>query len=402
MNLKRTAEASRSTSIECRRALRSTLGIALVLTLSACPGTDEPPRAEPCVWQLGTISSDRAEPGFEGGPVLRGIRFGIVAANREEKFACRLELVERSAPPAGRQLETAAHEMGAADRLVAVIGPYSSSAVDGASAAFAESGVPLFVPSAARADLNIADRTRFFRLIAHDDVEGEAAGRFLTEVAGARRVVLVSEQSDYAQAVAEALSRSLGSIVVDADELEDPAELEEVVGAAKKAAPDAIFFSGTGATLAQLISSAEGAGLDVLFTAPSTGKDPGLLGLSEARGALIFCSCADPAASSDSEMRGWATDFQREMGEAPGPFSLEAYEGVQMVAAALAGSGFTRDSPPAEIREGIAAWAHANAYPGLSKTYAFDSQGELEEAPVFVYQVSSSGWREVGKVDDLI
>ncbi len=397
---KRTAEASRNRNGR-RRELSAGLSLLFVVFgLGACRD-DAPERAERCIWQIGTISSDAAEPGFDGVPVLQGIRFGIAHANRDRKLPCRLELVERPADTPQKTREAAA-ELAENDRVVAVVGPYSSAAVERASPSFAEGDLPVLAPTATRADLEVLDRAHFFRLIATDVVEGDSAARFVTEVAGAQRVVSINEPSGYARTLSGALTDRLASIVVDAAELEEDPDFQDVVTKIAKAEPDAIFFSGTGAALAELVTEAEAGDLDLLFAAPSTAKDPGLLGVDAARGALIFCSCADPASSSDSEVRAWATDFQKDIGEAPGPFALEAFEAVQIVATAVADSGFTRDSPIAEIREGIATWAHGSAYLGLTKAYAFDSRGELMDAPVFVYQVSRTGWREVGRVADLV
>ncbi|HEX2241000.1 MAG TPA: branched-chain amino acid ABC transporter substrate-binding protein [Actinomycetota bacterium] len=382
-----------------RRGLAGSLSFVVGIFGAGACSDDPQPRAERCVWEIGTIASDAAEPGFSGIPVLQGLRFGITRANRE-RLPCRLELVEISAAR-GKELRDAAADLTARDRMVAVVGPYSSAALETAMPSFAAADIPVLAPTAARAALDLVDRSRFFRLIATDESEGEAAGRYLDEVAGAERVVLVRRDSGYTRALSDALSRTLGPVLVDADEAEQDEPFDEVIGAVQKAEPDAIFFAGPGAELAELAAAASAAELDVLFAGPSIAKDPGLLGLSEAQGAVIFCSCADPASSSDSELRRWATDFQKEIGEAPGPFAIEAFESIQLVAAALADSGLSRESSPEELRESIPTWAHSHSWPGLTKTYGFDTQGELGDPPVFVYQVSGSGWREVGRVDDL-
>lgn len=383
--------------------------LALTMLAAACGGDDgksggggSAAGGGDCTWVLGTIGALSGDAASVGQPIFKGIEYGVERVNDEGNLPCALELESQDSQGSPDQAPPLAQTLAQNQDLVAVVGPYFSGETDVSGPTFDEAGIPFFTPSATNPDLSANGWTGFFRLVGTDAQQGEEAARYITEVAGHDTVVVMHDNSEYGKPLADAVAAALGDAAVANIPL-NPEETDHSAAISKAASqnPDAVFFGGYQPEFSELIKQGVDSGLDVLYLSGDGSKAPELAADPTAEGAVVFCPCDDPSVSTNADANAFAEEYKSAVGEAPGTYAVEAYDGVQMVANGIAELGFDADTPVEEIREGLATYYHENEYQGLSKSFTFDEKGEIGVVSIFAYQVAGDGFDQLGLVSEL-
>lgn len=382
---------------------------ALALIAVACGGDDEEnggsaggDGGEECTWEIGTMGALSGDAATIGQPIFKGIEYGVEYANENADLACTLELNQQDSQGDPSQAPPLAQTLAQSENLVGIVGPYFSGETDAVGNTFEEAGIPFLTPSATNPDLSGNGWTNFFRLVGTDAQQGEEAARFLSEVEGAKTVAIMHDNSEYGKPLADSVASNLPNgaavtVPINIEETDHSAALSQV----KDANPDAVFFGGYQPEFSEILEQAAGQGIDALFASGDGSKAPELAQGEAAQGAVVFCPCDDPSVSTNPEAQQFAKDFEAAVGEAPGTYAIEGFDGVQMIAAALAEGGFDSGSDIAEIRTAVREFVAGNAYEGLSKTFEFDETGEIGTVSIFAYQVEGDGFKQLGLVSEL-
>jgi len=385
--------------------------LALTMLAAACGGGDEPntdagddtgDSGEPCQWTIGTMGALTGDAATVGGPILKGVEYGVKTVNDSGDIPCELVLDKQDSQGDPSQAPPLAQTLAQTEDLVAVVGPYFSGETDAVGDTFEEANIPFFSPSATNPDLSGNGWTGFFRLVGTDAQQGEEAARYLTEVAGFQSIAIIHDNSEYGKPLADAVEASLGDAAVANIPL-NPEETDHsaVLSKAANANPDAVFFGGYQPEFSEVIKQGSDASLDVVYTSGDGSKATELAADASSAGAVVFCPCDDPAVSTNPDANAFAEAFEADAGEAPGTYAVEAYDGVQMVAHAIQELGFDGDTDIAEIREGVRNYYHENAYEGLSKNFEFDDSGEIGTVSIYAYEVEGDGFAQLGLVSEL-
>jgi branched-chain amino acid transport system substrate-binding protein len=384
------------------------LVMALSLVAVACGGDDDEGGTAggddggDCTWQIGTIGALSGDAATIGQPIFKGIEYGVEQANATGDLPCELELVEQDSQGDPSQAPPLAQTLAQEENMVAVIGPYFSGETDATGDTFEEAGLPFLTPSATNPDLSGNGWTGFFRLVGTDAQQGQEAARFLAEVEGAQQVAIMHDNSEYGKPLADTVAGELGdaavaNVSINIEETDHSAALARVADAD----PDAVFFGGYQPEFSEILEQSANAGIDATFASGDGSKAVELASGEASQGAIVFCPCDDPAVSTNPEANQFAEDFEAAVGEAPGTYAIEGYDGVQMVAAALTDGGFDSGSDIAEIRESIKSFVADGTYEGLSKTFEFDDTGEIGTVSIYAYQVEGDGFKQLGLVSEL-
>lgn len=383
---------------------------ALALVAAACGGDDGGdggPAADgdECTWEVGTLGALSGDLATIGGPIAEGIRYGVEKANEDFELGCELTLNEQDSQGAEDQAPPLAQTLVQSETLVAVVGPYFSGETAAVGPTFEDAGVPFLTPSATNPDLSANGWTNFFRLVGTDAQQGEEAATFMTEVQGLSSIVVMHDNSEYGKPLAETVASTLGDsavtiIAINPEETDHSAELSKALDAD----PDGVFFGGYQPEFSELLKQGTEQGLDVVYVSGDGSKAPELSEDPSAEGSFVLCPCDDPAVSTNEEANAFAEAFESDIGEPPGTYATEGYDGVFLVATALEDGGYDADSSIEEIRTGIQEYVANTSYEGLSKTYEFDETGELGQVSIFAYETSSegaTGFEQLGLVSEL-
>jgi branched-chain amino acid transport system substrate-binding protein len=261
--------------------------------------------------------------------------------------------------------------------ILGIVGLPFSGESEAVGPALTEAGLVSVTPSATRPDLTAKGWTHFFRGLGNDAVQGPAAARFISDTLGAQSVCVIRDDSAYGQGLATELTNALGERAACQEEVKTgQREFSAAIGTIEAANPDAIFYAGyydEGAPFAQQLRDA---GVEAALVVPDGVKDPIFVqNAGEAsEGVYMTCPClpGDVFPEFQQAYRArWNVD--------PQTYSAEAYDATTILLRGL-------DQGIAD-RAGLLEHVRNYQGQGLTKAFAWNAQGELNETPVWSYVV---------------
>ena len=259
----------------------------------------------------------------------------------------------------------------------ALIGPAFSGETKATGQVISDSGLPSLTASATNAALTKNGWKTFFRGLANDDVQGPSVANYMTGTGGFKKICVVQDDSDYGVGLAKAVIAALGPAAdssCSANVKTGDKDFSATVSKLSSAKPDAIFYSGYYAEAAPLVEQLRSGGVTATFVSDDGTNDPQFTKQAgdSSKDALLSCPCG-PAPDN------FATNYNALNGQAPGVYSVEAYDLTTIVLKAI-DSGKTS-------RADILNYVRNYDGQGLARHYKWGSTGELSSATIWMYQV---------------
>jgi len=342
---------------------------ALLLAGCAFPGSTRP------MVKIGLVAP------FEGlyRPLGYEVLYAVKLAVRERnaaggvgRYMVELVALDDSGDPA--QAVLAARKMAVDPDVMGVIGHFLDETTVAALDEYHQAGLALIAPTAADA---VTERNypEIFRLFAANERLGAEAARYAVIELGAKRLAVLRDGEDLAQAFVRAAEELGATVVLDVG-------AEEVDWAAvAQVRPDAIFFSGGAVRGAELMVEARRAGIEAAFVGGSELDKPHLaqIGGEAVEGAIYVTSAPDPTGAE-----AFVARYQALAGHPPSPRAVLAYDAACVLLEAL-GQAIEGEGRPS--REGVVAALTEVRYQGLSGSIAFDARGDWAAPRVCVYRI---------------
>ncbi|KUF07882.1 branched-chain amino acid ABC transporter substrate-binding protein [Leucobacter sp. G161] len=363
---------SRSNSRVRRLATFGAIAATAALVLTGCSG--------------GLAGGDGG--GSSDGPIKLGMLApfsGSEAAFGDYmKFGAQLAIDEINAEGGvdGRDLELVTEDDGcdatqavsAANKLVSAgvhgsVGGYCSGATLPTLPVFEGAGVPMVIPAANSTKL--VDQGAF--LINGTGTQQAAAAIAYAEKLGSKNVVLIDDNTDYSVDLANSFEEQAGSLnivkreSVNPDEKDFAANINSVLGVS----PDFIYWTGYYQAGGLLIDQLRASGYDGVVLVGDGSVDAQLAAIA---GPAIdnvfgtFTRTPDMLEGGDK----WVAAYTELAKADPGPYSMQTYEAVKVIAAAMEEAGGT----DAEAVNG--ALAGMKGFPLLSGDLTFAADGSRE------------------------
>ncbi|MEF2526521.1 ABC transporter substrate-binding protein [Streptomyces sp. CS62] len=352
-------------------------------------------------WLLG-VHADLSGPHKAAGLAQeRGVRLAVADFNSRARRPFTLGVVTADDGGAADRSAAAAAELVGNRDVLAVVGPTANASVMACLEPYGEAALPVLTVSALGTSFGVADRRSFFQNSALSLGQGSAVGLQLVRGQGARRLGLLCDRdgdSEGWQAVL-LLSRTLGSA--------DPAAtayarvvprgaqaLPQVVADMLAHGVDGFFYTGTPA------GAAKTAGLlaDAGFRGPRA-ADYGIAGqefLAQAGAAAEGWQFLTPYTGPEAPRTAQLAKAHRDAyGEAPGIWTVEAYDTAAQVIDRLAAAAAARGGARPTRAELLAALP-GGTYQGLAKEYAYDEQRQVKGNIYFLHRVEGGRIRFVG------
>ncbi|WP_040795545.1 branched-chain amino acid ABC transporter substrate-binding protein [Nocardia higoensis] len=308
--------------------------------------------------------------------ILNGAKLAITKHN-EANPGCRIELKQFDTEGDPQKATQVIPQVINDRSIVGLVGPAFSGETKATGQILSDAGLPTLTSSATNATLTKNGWTSFFRGLANDDVQGPSVAKYLVNTAGYGKVCVVQDNTDYGVGLGTKVTESLGAAA-------DPAcaasvkkgdkDFSATVTKIAAAEPDAVFFAGYYAEGAPLAQQLKSGGVDAVFVGPDGVNDPQFISQTgnAAKGAVLTCPCG-PAPEQFSK------DYQQLAGQAPGVYSVEAYDLATILAKGIDGGKVTRPDLLEFVRTYDA--------PGLARQYKWSPDGELANAQIWIYEV---------------
>ena len=276
-----------------------------------------------------------------------------------------------------------AERIVADDRFLAVIGPMGSGPAMVSAPIFAEAGLLQISPCASHPSLCRQGYRTFARLVANEEDQGRALARIARGYLGATRVAIVLEDDVFGRTVADLFAAPFkgvgGEIVARCAYQADTTDFASLAREVTVAGPDLVLFAVHPVEGAAAARAIRDAGARVPFLGTDAVKPSFYLGGGDGDGPAFHTHTGadmrrlpSAAAFHDAYAARWPVDST---------YSPEAYDAVQLVAAACAAA-------TSDTREAVLEAFHGlGAYEGVTGPVRFTPEGERRDAPIGLYEV---------------
>ncbi len=372
------------------------MAVFLLITalFSSCRSAGTGPFAgEAVVYVAAPLSGGRAE---AGQSALGGVRLAAEEINRAGGLLGRRLVVRAMDDRSDSGIAlTVVKRIGEAaargERIAGVIGHMDGGPTSSVLPHYDGMGLVLITPAAGLRALTHRGHSSFFRVNANDGVQAKSGALFLVEETNADRVAVFSDATESGRDLAASLADSLmalGATTAFMVEVEDG--LQDFSQAALRigeAGADAVYFAGSASQALVLYTSlrAERLNLPVLASdgAFLSSVISGEAGTSEGLYVSALAPSPDKAAEVD-----WIEGYREVVRRDPGPFSINGYVAMQVLAAGVRGAGsFEGRAMSRAIRE---TGAETRFGP-----VRFSTNGDRAEARIWIYRVEGGEFRQI-------
>jgi len=371
--------------------LGQTLGLALGLVLALAPQGEaaEPIRIGFNVPLTGFAAAD-------GTSALTGAELAVEQVNAAGGIDGRmLELVvldDQASPKEAVPIATKLVEQEGV--RMAISGSYSGS-TRAAAGVFQAAGVPYISAYAIHPDITRAG-DYVFRTSFVGEVQGRAGAKLIGETLGKKRVVMITLQNDFGQALGAGFREAAGQFGIEiASEYEyaiKDRQFGPIVAKVKADAPEAIYASGYFFTAGPLVSQLRAAGIEAPVIGQEGYDSQKFIEIAGAASEGVIITTSLDRDSDAPETRAFIEAFEARAGYPADMVAASGHTAVKVLAAALAAAG---PDDPAALRDAIAA-AMVEASTG---TISFNKLGEVRK-DVQVQVVKDGAWHRHSVISD--
>ncbi len=370
----------------------------LLLLVSACRGGGqtirEPTKGEVYVYVAAPLSGFQAN---GGQTVVGGARLMAEQLNRAGGLLGYKVVVielddEADSDVAVAVAEEVRQAVQEGKRVIGVIGHYNSGQTLAAMEVYKDLPLIVITPTASGMSINPLSYSNFFRVNANNEVQAQADAKFLVNHLGAKRVaVLYNDDETYGidlgRRTVDAL-RSLGAeVVLERMVALEQSEFDEEVRAIAAADPDAIFYAGYEIEAPYLRADLVHAGITIPFLASDGAFLSATIDESEgtAEGMYVSAFAPSPAQAVDED---WIREYQEVERRNPDTYSINGYSALEVLTEGVKKAGkFDAAKVAAAIRS-------LDVETPVGRI-SYDAQGEVSDAPIYIFQVQNEEWVQV-------
>jgi branched-chain amino acid transport system substrate-binding protein len=261
--------------------------------------------------------------------------------------------------------------------IVGLVGPTWSGETKATGSVFDQAGLVALTPAATNVALSEQGWKTFFRGLSSDGVQGPSLANYLKNVAGVKKACVIDDSTDAGVGQADAVRQTLGPITDTACSIsvkKGDKDFSAAVTQVKNQSPDVVVYASYYTEAALLLQQLRDAGYTGLFSGPDGLKDPQFVKAAgqAAEGAILSCPCG-PAPASFSD------EYTKKFGQAPGTYSVEAYDLATILLTGIDSGAVTRDA--------LLEFVRGYAGQGLAREYQWTDTDELTSNMIWIYQV---------------
>lgn len=372
------------------------MAVFLLITalFSSCQSAGTGPFAgEAVVYVAAPLSGGRAE---AGQSALGGVRLAAEEINRAGGLLGRRLVVRAMDDRSDSGIAlTIVKKIGEAavhgERIAGVIGHMDGGPTSSALPHYDGMGLVLVTPAAGMRVLTHRGYSSFFRVNANDLVQAESGARFLVEEMNAVRVAVVNDTTEYGRDLADALASSLSELgatpALRVEVEEGQQDFSAVALRIREAGADAVYFAGSASEALFLYASLTAAKLNRPVLASDGAFLASVIDGEAGASEGLYVSALAPSPNIAGEVE-WIEAYREVVRRDPGPFSVNGYVAMQVLAAGVRGAGsFEGRAISRAIRE---TGAETRFGP-----VRFSTNGDRAEARIWIYRVEGGEFRQI-------
>ncbi len=377
-----------------QRSVFLPLILVISLLLAACGGgASEPTKGDAVVFVAVPLSGFQAN---GGQTILGGVRLAAAEINRTGGLLGYRVVVrslddESDSEVAVSQVGQVQRALDQSETVLGVIGHLNSGQTLAAMELYTDMPVVIITPTASEQSLTEKGYTNFFRVNANDGVQAAVDAEFLVNQLNAKRVAVIHNDTEYGKGLAASLINELQQRGAEAaltlEVTEGQGRYTEEVAQIQSATADAIFYAGYEIEAPYLRADLVEAGI----TLPMLASDGAFLAatIDESNGTAegMYVSAFAPSPKSVADA-SWIEAYQAVEYRNPDTYSVNGYVAMQVLADGIRQADTMN---AAQIADAI----RNNALDTLLKSLQFESDGDLVDPQIWIYQVVDGEFQQV-------
>ena len=335
----------------------------------------------------------------------------IKQANDAGDLPFTLQIEEEDTQGNKDQAVPLAQKLAADSSVLAIVGPAFSGESFSVDPILQQAGIPQITPVATNPGLAQSGYTAWFRGVGNDNSQGGPAPDVAEKIIKGKKVFVADDKSAYGAGLAQIVKTQLNAkypgALVGTDSV-DPGkdDYSDLAGKILASNADVFFWGGYSPEAGKILPQARAKGWKGTFLGADGSKDTTFLqeAGANAEGAYLLCPCADVATLTETVDTKFVSDYKSFVGQDPIIYSGEGYDAANIIIAAIRKAG-KPGSDIAAYRKTVAQnIAATSGFKGTTKTYAFQSNGELVDSSVviYLYKVVSGKYVLQGNVATLV
>ena len=285
------------------------------------------------------------------------------------------------------------------DTVFGVVGHKNSGPSAIAAPIYAAAHLAQVCPSSTNPALTRQGHPTFFRLCAHDDLQGKLAAQFGARCLLAKRVAIIHDQTDYGTPLAEVVrdtfcEEGTEPILFEGINVGDT-DFSPIVNEIMEKVPDLVYFALTEIESSIITKQLRSRGVTSYFLGTDGGRASKFLPLAgeDAEGAYQTYAGVDPEYIPDA--RSFVEEFQSVEGQVP-VYGAEVFDATNILIRALSEVGsLDRGSILKMISD-------TDVFDGITGSIRFHPSGERLHPEVSMWRVEHGKMKHLGSVPEMI
>jgi branched-chain amino acid transport system substrate-binding protein len=353
---------------------------------------------EPLV-KIGFAAPFSGDQAIVGVPMRQCAELAISQANErgDLSFHLLLQVEDDRADPA--QAEAVAQRFVADPAVIGIVGHKNSGPSAAAAPVYHGAGLAQIAPSSTNPQLSQQGYRTFFRMCAHDAVQGRVAAQYAVRVLGALRVAVIHDQTDYGQPLADVVQatvqREKAEVVLFEGISEGQTDFSPTVTRLRELSPDLVYFALTEIESSILVRQLRAAGIEARLFGTDGSRESQFLPLAGEAAEGVYQTYAGVDPESAPAAQNFVQEFQTRYGPVP-VYGLEVFDATNLLIAALMQAG-----QPERARV-LDAVAGMRDFAGVTGPIQFESNGDRQDPQVSLWRVEQGQMRLLGLAQELI
>jgi branched-chain amino acid transport system substrate-binding protein len=273
-------------------------------------------------------------------------------------------------------------------RIRGMVGHFNSGVTIPASRIYHDAGIPQLSVSTHVKYTRQGYRTAF-RLMADDDRQGAALGRYAVNRLGLKRLAVIDDRTAYGQGLADAFAaavKAAGGTVVKREYTSDKDfDFRAILTLLRAANPQAIFFAGYDAQAGPMARQMRELGVKAPLLGGETMNTAKFLELAGAAAEGHVASTPGAALEKRPLGKVFAERYRQRHQQEIGLYAPYFFDGVMVIAAAMEKAGAAE---PAQYLPELQRIRH----PGITADIEFDANGDLKQGLLSIFRVQGGKW----------
>ncbi|MBY0345899.1 MAG: branched-chain amino acid ABC transporter substrate-binding protein [Neisseriaceae bacterium] len=330
-----------------------------------------------------------------GSDTDHGVRLAVEEANKEgislDGHPVIFEVVTGD-DQADPKMATAVAQRMVDDKVVGVIGHLTSCAAIPASTIYNKAGIPMISGSVTAPKYTQQGYNNVFRLVSDDNKQGVALADFAVKTLNFKRVAIVDDTTAYGQGLADAFEKSViaaGGTVVKREHTNDKAnDFKAILTSIQAQKPEVVFFGGMfsqGGTFAKQMKTL---GMSAKYMGADGSYSPEFIKLAGDAAEGVYASSTGAPKELLPEFASFQVKFKAKFNKEADTYAPYTYDATHVMIAAM------KAANSADPKKYLPELAKIQ-YKGVIGDIAFESNGDIKNGAITLYQVKSGKWELV-------